>query len=235
MLLIGLAVMKAIVATLLVVSNAGAFKEPDGFRGMPWGASEDALRDKLGETSEHGILFDRCGAYPTEQRWLGDRFCAGAFPIGGITVRAVYDFRANRFVRVTLAFRSQDFNDLVVIFRERYGPPTTSTREPFKTQGGLEAINQFHRWTGPTITIGIQLYSGQISEGAATLTTHGELQESARLRAEQLKVAGEGPVTHVVLDRRGQLLRAALGFAGCSMPSYDRPGELPSRTSSLGR
>jgi hypothetical protein len=25
-----------------------------------------------------------------------------------------------------------------------------------------------------------------------------------------------------VLDERGQLLRAALGFAGCSMPSYDR-------------
>ena len=24
-----------------------------------------------------------------------------------------------------------------------------------------------------------------------------------------------------MLDRRGQLLRAAVGFAGCSMPSYD--------------
>jgi hypothetical protein len=25
-----------------------------------------------------------------------------------------------------------------------------------------------------------------------------------------------------VIDQRGQLLRAAVGFAGCSMPSYDR-------------
>jgi len=25
-----------------------------------------------------------------------------------------------------------------------------------------------------------------------------------------------------MLDRRGQLLRAAIGFSGCSMPSYDR-------------
>jgi hypothetical protein len=25
-----------------------------------------------------------------------------------------------------------------------------------------------------------------------------------------------------VLDQRGQLLRSAVGFAGCSMPSYDR-------------
>jgi hypothetical protein len=26
-----------------------------------------------------------------------------------------------------------------------------------------------------------------------------------------------------VLDQRGRLLVAAVGFAGCSMPSYDRP------------
>ena len=26
-----------------------------------------------------------------------------------------------------------------------------------------------------------------------------------------------------MLDRRGQLLRAAVGFAGCSMPAHDRP------------
>jgi|SRR6516225_5822702 hypothetical protein len=25
-----------------------------------------------------------------------------------------------------------------------------------------------------------------------------------------------------MIDRRGQLLRAAIGFSGCSMPSYDR-------------
>jgi len=25
-----------------------------------------------------------------------------------------------------------------------------------------------------------------------------------------------------MLDQRGQLLRAAVGFTGCSMPSYDR-------------
>ena len=37
-----------------------------------------------------------------------------------------------------------------------------------------------------------------------------------------------------LLDQRGQLLRAAVGFAGCSMPSYDRalwthraPGSTP--------
>src|SRR5262249_4090556 len=32
-----------------------------------------------------------------------------------------------------------------------------------------------------------------------------------------------GPADRIaVLDQRGRLLRAALGFAGCSLPSYDR-------------
>ena len=182
----------ALVLVGSIVSSALAFKEPEGFRGVPWGASEDELRDKLGETSAHGVLFDRCGAYPSEQRWLGDRFCAGAFPIGGITLKAVYRFRVNRFVGVMLTFRAEDFDDLVAMFRERYGPPTTSATEPFKTQGGLEGTNQLHRWIGPTIAISIQHFSGQISEGAATLTTNRELQESAQIRAEQLKGAAKG-------------------------------------------
>jgi hypothetical protein len=63
---------------------------------------------------------------------------------------------------------------------------------PFKTPGGLEGTNQLYRWIGPTIAISIQHFSGQISEGAATLTTNRELQESARLRAEQLKDAAKG-------------------------------------------
>jgi hypothetical protein len=69
-----------------VVSSARAFKEPDGFRGVPWGASENALRDKLGETS--------CETYPAEQRWLGDRHCTGAFALGNVTVTARYSFAA---------------------------------------------------------------------------------------------------------------------------------------------
>jgi hypothetical protein len=72
---------------LAVIASAGAgptthaFNEPDGFRGVPWGTGEDALREKLGETSAHGVLWDRCGSFTNENRWIGDRYCAGAFPL----------------------------------------------------------------------------------------------------------------------------------------------------------
>jgi len=128
-----------------VIWSALAFNEPDGFRGVPWGTSEDALREKLGERSDHGVLWTGCDSYRPEEPWMGDRFCSGAFPLGDITVKAVYAFRANRFVRVTLIFPSRDFGRLAAIFVERYGPPTHSTQEPYKTQGGLQAVNETHR------------------------------------------------------------------------------------------
>ena len=192
--LIGLAVISAVVLALVggIVSSALAFKEPDGFRGVPWGATEDALRDKLGEASAHGVLFTGCENYPPEQRWMGDRSCSGAFPLADITIHAIYAFRANRFVGVTLMFSSRDFEQVVALFIERYGPPTSSARESYKTQGGLEATNQIHRWTSPKIAIMLRRYGSHNSDGMGTITTRTELEESARLRRELTKGAAKG-------------------------------------------
>jgi ABC transporter substrate binding protein len=41
------------------------------------------------------------------------------------------------------------------------------------------------------------------------------IPQTLRLRADQV-------IASLVLDQRGQLLRAAVRFAGCSMPLYDR-------------
>ena len=192
--LIGFPIMKTVVLVLVsgVASSALAFKEPDGFQGVPWGATEDALRDKLGETSAHGILFAGCGSYTPEQRWMGDRSCSGAFPLGDITVHAVYTFRANRFFGVNLTFPSRDFARVADIFIERYGPPTSSVQESYKTRGGLAATNQINRWAGSKVAITLRRYGSQISDGLGSITTRAELEESARLWRELAKGAAKG-------------------------------------------
>ena len=83
-----------ILVAMLAADPAFAFNEPDSFRGVPWGASEDDLQAKLGET------LGRCKDYPAEHRWIGDRSCTVEFQLGGITVGTVYNFRANRFIGV---------------------------------------------------------------------------------------------------------------------------------------
>ncbi len=168
---------------VLAMSSALAFNEPDGFRGMPWGTSEDDVRLKREPV--------KCDDYPFEQRWIGDRRCRGTFQLGDVTVTAVYKLRANRFIGVFLSFPSRDFEWVATIFGERYGPPTTSAREQFKTQGGLEATNQINRWSGPTIEITLQRFRGDITEGSASLGTHKDMQESARLRLQQMKDAAK--------------------------------------------
>ena len=39
---------------------------------------------------------------------------------------------------------------------------------------------------------------------------------------ETLLLQADKVIEYLVLDQRGQLLRAAIGFSGCSLPSYDR-------------
>jgi hypothetical protein len=177
-----LVVALCLLSHLAMSGDALAFNGPETFRGVPWGASEDDLRLKIGPTSEHGVWWKECKDYPDGQRWIGDRRCLGTIQLGDATVRAEYKLRANRFIGVLLSFSSRDFEWLATIFAERYGPPTTSAREQFKTLSGVEATNQIYRWSGPTIEITLQRFSGDITEGSASLGTRKNMEESTRLR-----------------------------------------------------
>src|SRR5262245_44036184 len=50
---------------------------------------------------------------------------------------------------VFLSFESNDYETLKEIFIERYGKPTSSQHEPYKTQGGAESTNETLMWKGP--------------------------------------------------------------------------------------
>ena len=179
-----------ILAAGVGASSTHAFNEPDGFRGVPWGANEDVLRARLGEMGSDGRWRDAsCFEYPAETRWLGDRACRDTFMLEDIKVDAIYAFRDARFVRVLLTFRSADFDRIVTIFVERYGPPTTDTHEAFKTRGGLDSVNRVMAWLGPNVAITLNRFGNKIVEGAAMVTTQEEIRESNRLRREQLKRA----------------------------------------------
>jgi hypothetical protein len=185
-------VLLAVIASAGVVPTTHASNEPDGFRGVPWGTSEDALREKLGETSAHGVLWDRCGLFTNANRWIGDRFCAGAFPLAGVRMDAVYTFRRDRFTGVDMTFPSNDFETVAAIFRERFGAPTTAKEEVFTTKGGLKATNRIDEWIGPTIVIAIRQFGATIDQGPAALGLKSDRQEALRLRREQTEGAAKG-------------------------------------------
>jgi hypothetical protein len=167
-----------------VAFTAQAFDEPDGFRGVPWGATEEQMRAVV---SVRG-----CNDIEAAERWNGDRSCYEKFDLAGMPVNAVYTFRGDRFVKVTLLFASRDFERIAAIFRERYGPPTDLKEEPFTTQGGLSATNQTAMWDGPTVAIRLRRFLSRITQGSGSLSLRKEVEESTRLRNEQTKGAAKG-------------------------------------------
>ena len=164
----------AFILTLTTAGAAFAFDEPDGFRGVPWGATEEQMRA--------AVSIERaCADYPVASRHLGDRFCPALLLIGDIRVRANYSFRANRMTRVGLLFAPKDFDRLAAIFVERYGPATKLRDRDALT------------WSGETTSVSLSRYLGMdVTTGYAVITTKAEMQESKRLRDEQTKGAAKG-------------------------------------------
>jgi hypothetical protein len=163
----------AVLFLFVAVGGVFAFNEPEGFRGVPWGATEEEMRSSVS-------IERACADYSVASRHLGDRFCPALLAIGDINVRAIYSFRANRLTRVSLHFASKDFERLVAIFVERYGPATLRNRD------GLT-------WSGRTTSVSLlRFLSTDITQGYAQITTLADMQETKRLRDEQTKGAAKG-------------------------------------------
>jgi hypothetical protein len=161
------------VVSVITASPALAFDEPDGFRGVPWGATEEQLRSSVS-------LERACVDYDATSRPLGDRLCTARLQIADVKVRAAYSFRANQLTRVSLHFAPKDFDRLAAIFVERYGPATVKERDRLN-------------WVGEKTFVSLYRYfNTDLSKGYASITTRAEIEESKRLRDEQTKGAAKG-------------------------------------------
>ncbi len=127
----------------IVPASGLAFNEPNGFRGVPWGASEYDTVKAIGRTP----AWVGCSNVPAKDRWMGDRVCIDRTSIGSVDISGAYSFRADRLVRVELQFASQDFARLSEIFVERYGRPT-SRRQDALEWSGTSASVALHRSLG---------------------------------------------------------------------------------------
>jgi hypothetical protein len=168
-------------ATLVVVTSASAWNEPDTFRGVPWGASEEAAKERIPAT---------CMSNPNDM--FGERTCSSSFTVGDVPTKALLWFRSGGFVGVTLRFDPKRFYTIETAFKERYGPPTNTKEDPGKTRGGLEFVNVEHEWQGSKVYISLKQYAGTISESRAVIQTAAEREEQMKnIRQRGKKGAGD--------------------------------------------
>jgi hypothetical protein len=118
------------VVSVIIASPALAFDEPKGFRGVPWGATEEQMRSSVS-------IERACTDYPVASRHLGDRSCPALLLIGDINVRAICTFRADRLTRVGLTSHPktssvwpQSLWSGMVLRHERSGMPCCGMEKP---------------------------------------------------------------------------------------------------------
>jgi hypothetical protein len=154
---------------LVSVGNGYAFAEPDGFRGVKWGATVDEAKAT--------ILGLGCGT----------RTCFGELDMAGQSVTAMLDFRDGGFYSVYLRFGSSRFEALKPLFVERYGAPTHRRSERVQANIGGKSENEILEWSGQKVYIRLQRYAGRLKGGSARIMTQAGRAEELRKFHEQLK------------------------------------------------
>lgn len=133
--------------TLIEAPLSYAFNEPNAFRGIPWGDTEQAVVEKIyGEVCSD-----------TKDISMGDRVCAGNFSIGSVAIKGVFSFLEGGFIGVSLTFNSLYFDVIKKIFILKYGSPT---KEYSKKLGSMNIENFTMEWDGNKIYIYLEKYMG---------------------------------------------------------------------------
>lgn len=173
-------------------------KEPDGYRGVKWGASPDEAAEKMegpagvleelrkakggGERRcycEHGEQQDLCT--PIRDASITLRICYSVLTLGGTALEEEWYFdKGDVYVGTRLAFDTDDYDRMRAIFVERYGPPTLRAEEPFQSRGGAKATNETLSWKGTRATVTMERFAGTISKARASVQTNAWMDEMAR-------------------------------------------------------
>lgn len=173
---------KAIVKKNQATVETQRWKEPTEFRGVPWGASVEIWKEK----------FTNASCMKTEEAVMGDSLCRSDFNIGKIPVKGYFWFRKG-LVHVTLNFDSENFIEMVGVFKEKYGSATSEEQTEITTHGGLKYTGETYIWNGSTVEIKAERYYDTIKESQITIwlvadktTTFEKLNRKQKKAAEDL-------------------------------------------------
>lgn len=160
--------------------------------GVPWGASRaETLKLIVKRWQHYG------GPENMRDVFTGDGFKPAcheqmcimpATYIGPVQVLARWWFRDGTFTWSDLNFDPKQYQDLRQILVDRYGSPTTTTREKLKTKAAVEVENEKLSWSGQKVFILLEKYCcDSITGGKATLMLQSEVAKGADARRRQME------------------------------------------------
>jgi hypothetical protein len=173
----------------LFASDASAFYEPDGFRGIKWGTSLTEAEQILKAFYAKRVLVGDepfCDSAPTSERLADSAVCVANMDIESVRVKLYFEFYQDRFVAVTVLSTPTSYAALKRGFIARYGTPTRADKRnrigPFSEYTSEEVF-----WEGPTVRIRLSQYVGGPTFTVAVIALRSELDRQA---AERKKSTG---------------------------------------------
>ena len=171
-------------------------KEPDGFKGLKFGGTEDELR----EMAVGGSL--RCANNPHDTvEWekahpalanpprLPNRFCFYRIEVAKFALLTYFQFRDDHFNRITGTFSSDYFTDVKAIFLDTYGPPSSTEQEVVQTKTGAQYTQEKLTWIGKKLRLYVAKYGSTIDEGLFGLAQLEDLDKASQAQEEANKKA----------------------------------------------
>jgi hypothetical protein len=164
--------MGALVVLLVVVLSAPAlaWDEPSDFRGVPWGASVETVKEKIPEMSCYESVA-----------------CSGDLWVGTVKTYTRLLLRDGGLDAVIVAFPASDFATIKPIFIERYGQPTSTSTPEFQTKAGTRFENEVLLWVGKKVHVSLRRYGDSLTFGTGRIHTKAGLDEVERQLKERAK------------------------------------------------
>jgi len=176
----------------LLASDALAFYEPDGFRGIKWGTSLADAQQMLKALYARRVLVGdepSCDSAQTSSRVPDSAVCVASTDIDSVRVKLYFEFYEDRFVAVTVLSTPASYATLKRGFISRYGSPTRADTKkkigPFSEYTSEELL-----WEGPMVQIKLSQHVGGLTFTVAVIALRSEI---ARQEAEQRKTMGPTP------------------------------------------
>ncbi len=155
-------------------------EEPDSFRSVPWGSTEEAAK----------VFFPnfQCGEVPpSTPLWMPQTYCNGQVLIGSVSTDTTLYFRDDKFVTVFMAFPESDYSFMRGVFTEKYGLPHKHAEAMLQNRMGATAQNETLTWAGKIVSIELVRYSGKLTDSSAffSVNTFTEASDEAKRKEKQ--------------------------------------------------
>lgn len=145
------------------------------YKGLQLGATAESFREKFpafrcaGDSCE----YSRALCKPVNE-------CDEKNSFGGAIVDiAIARFTDGRLGSLYFTMLTRFAENLTKAAAERYGAPTSTSDEPFRTKGGAVIPNLASTWARGTDTMVVRLNAGRVGEGSASLVSSDYAKKQA--------------------------------------------------------